>query len=329
MNGITLGVLASLLSAVTALIVVRTGVEGVHPLWLLFAQYLVGAIMAPPRRLPVAPIRLHLLRLAAGLWAFGGYYAALAAPGTHPAEVSMVLNTAPVFAIFFATPSARARLGALLAFGGVILALSGGFGKMSIAAAHLLAFTAAIAYATSIVVLGLLAKNGDMPSTTNALYNSAAGLCVMGAIAVARPPLPASYWPVLAVGVIAAARIHILTVAAVDPAESARVSVLSNLAFVWLAIVEEMRGEHHGMLRWGALVLVLAGVVLANARSAEVPARDFSLSPIVRRDLWNNRDRDHGRSFFFASRRDFRIACQQASDVRGFFLKIFPWLFPA
>jgi drug/metabolite transporter (DMT)-like permease len=268
MDGVTLGVLASLLSAATALIVARTGVAGVSPLWLLFAQYLVGAVFAPPRRLPAAPPRLHALRLLAGLWAFGGYYAALAAPGTRPAEISMVLNTAPVFAVFFATPSMTTRFGALLAFGGVILALSGGFGAMSVAAAHLLAFTAAIAYATSIVVLGILSREGEAPSTTNAWYNSMAGLCVLAALLIVRPPAPASWWPVLAVGVIAAARIQILTVAAVSPAASARVSVLSNLAFVWLAAAEAARGEHRGPAGWAALLLVLGGVALANARSS-------------------------------------------------------------
>lgn len=268
MDGITLGVLASLLSAATAVIVARTGAEGVHPLWLLFAQYVVGAAFSPPRRLPAAPLKLHGLRLFAGLWAFGGYYAALASPGARAAEVSMVLNTAPVFAIFFATPNLKTRVGALLAFGGVMMALSGGSAGISFAASHLLAFTAALAYATSIIVLGSLATKGEAPSTTNSLYNSMAGVCVIMALLIARPPAPAAWWPVIAVGVIAAARIQILTIAAVSPAASARVSVLSNLAFVWLAAAEGFKGERQDPAGWAALALVLGGVVLANARAS-------------------------------------------------------------
>jgi drug/metabolite transporter (DMT)-like permease len=181
----------------------------------------------------------------------------------------MVLNTAPVFATFIAAPSLGVRLGALLAFAGVAAALWGEVGPAAIAAPHMLALTAAVAYAASILVLGHLAKAGEAPSTTNSLYNAAAGLCVGAALFAARPAAPASWLPVLSIGVIAALRIQVLTVAAVSPAVSARVSVLSNLAFVWLAIGEAARGGHEPA-RWGALALVVAGTSLANAGGSAV-----------------------------------------------------------
>jgi drug/metabolite transporter (DMT)-like permease len=258
-RGIALGTAASLLSAATALIVSRAG--GVNPLWLLLAQYLVGAAFSKPGR-PAAPRRLHALRLGAGLWAFGGYYLALSLPGSRAEDMSMLINTAPVFATFWTTPDRRARLGAVLAFAGVAAALGSG-GLAGLSKAHALALSAAAAYTVSIIVLGRLAEAGEPPATTNGFYNRAAGACVLLALGAARPGAPAHWWPVLAVGVIAAARIHILTVAAVDPAQSARVSVLSNLAFVWLAAAAAAQGAPQ---RWPALAVVVAGVLLASLK---------------------------------------------------------------
>jgi hypothetical protein len=269
---------ASLLSAVTALIVSRTGAGGVHPLWLLLPQYLVGCVLSPPRRLPAAPVRLHVLRLLAGLWAFGGYYAALASPSARPAEISMLLNIAPVLATFFATPNKRTRLGALVAFCGVAATLGSQAGWTSLTGAHLLALSAAGAYATSIIVVGRLTEVGEAPSTTNALYNSAAGLCVTAALSAFKPASPPVLWPVVAIGVIAAVRIRILTEAAVNPPESARVSVLSNLAFVWLSIAEAVSGARYDARRLCALGLVVLGVMLGSPRPVGTQATPVASS---------------------------------------------------
>ncbi len=269
MRGIILGILASLLSAATALIVANTGTHGVNPMWLLLAQYIVGSLMAPPRRLPVVSIKWHFLRLVAGLWAFGGYYAALSLPHSRPAEISMLLNVAPVIATFFVSSRLQSRLGAVLAFIGVALALSANstsatFSLGYFSTAHVLAFTAALAYAASIVLLGYLAKAGERPATTNSIYNLSAGICILLALLITRPSAPLSLLPVLSVGILAAIRIQVLTVAAVSPAESAKVSVLSNLAFVWLAIAAAVQGEHQGILQGIAIVTVMIGVVIAS-----------------------------------------------------------------
>lgn len=262
MRGTILGVVASLLSAATAWTVASTKARGVHPLWLLLAQYLIGAVLSPPRRWPVAPIRLHFLRLAAGLWAFGGYYAALVSVDAKPSEISMLLNTAPVFATFIATKSLRARLGSLVAFTGVA-AMLWGVGSHAAFAPYVLALTAAGAYVVSFLVLGHLSIAGERPSTTNSLYNGTACLLVGSLLVALRPGIPTSWLPIVLIGAIAALRIQVLTIAAVNPSEAARVSVLANLAFVWLAVAEEIYRQPHSA-HWGSLVLVVAGALLAD-----------------------------------------------------------------
>ncbi len=270
MRGVFLGVLASLLSALTALIVADSGMKGIHPLWLLLAQYLVGMFMSPPRKLPIhAPIKWHLLRLVAGLWAFGGYYAALATPGSSPSEMSLVLNIAPVLVIFFSTSHWKSRLGSVLAFMGVILVLSKDLASLSFSHAHLLALSAAGAYAGSFLLLARLAQKGETPRAINSFYNFSAGICVLGTILIGQFSLPPIWWPALAVGCVAALRIQILTIGSVNPVESGKIAVLSNLAFVWLALVECCRGTHYDSQQLFAFALVSAGVVLANA-----PRRD-------------------------------------------------------
>jgi drug/metabolite transporter (DMT)-like permease len=273
MRGAALGVLASLLSAAAALIVARTGAQGVDPLWLLAAQYAVGALMAPPARRPSAPLRLHFLRLMAGLWAFGGYYLALGARGTRPSEISMLINTAPVLATFWTTRSRNARGGALIAFAGVAAALSGRAQAGGLQAAHAVALSAALAYAVSIVTLGKLSARGESPATTNAVYNWSAAAFVAAALLLRRPGGPASWAWVLAAGAIAAARIQILTIAAVDPAESARVSVLANLAFVWLALADAAKAGAGDPGHWGALAVVICGVLVASVKRGSARQR--------------------------------------------------------
>jgi drug/metabolite transporter (DMT)-like permease len=268
METLTLGFLASLLSAATALIVAFKGAHGVHPLWLLLAQYTVGVILSPPKKFPIIALKFHILRLFAGLWAFGAYYFALATAGALPSEMSMILNTAPVFVTFFSVRDFKSRLGAILAFLGVAATLSSKGMSLNLTHAHFLALTAAGAYAFSFVMLGFLAKSGEAPSTTNAFYNFAAGLCIGLLLIIIRPALPFEWWPVFAVGIIAAARIEILTRAATDPIESARVSVLTNLAFIWLAIVEVVQGVSHGPWEGVALVFVVVGVGLNSDLSS-------------------------------------------------------------
>ncbi len=264
MQSIILGIIASILSSLTALTVSYTGHHNIHPLWLLLAQYIVGIIISRPKKLPSKLIQLHLIRLVAGLWAFGGYYVALSNYSINPTEASMLINVAPVFAIFIATPNVVTRLGSLLSFCGVIILIIGGLGKVSIVTGHFLALSAAIAYSASIIILGQLSKYGETPSTTNSFYNLVAALVILFIILLLRPPLPQIFWPVFLIGIIAAIRIQILTVAAVNPLESARVSVLSNLAFVWLAIIDQICGVSQGSLRWTALVLVIGGITVAN-----------------------------------------------------------------
>ncbi|MDH4466761.1 MAG: hypothetical protein QE271_01780 [Bacteriovoracaceae bacterium] len=154
MNALIWGTIASLLSAVTALIVASSSANGVNPLWLLGAQYLVGIIFCPPKQYPVAPIKIHALRLVSGLWAFGAYYFALSFPDTGPKEASMILNTAPVFATFYAVPEFRTRLGAIFASAGVVLSLASSNTALSFHFSYVLALTAAFAYAASFYYFG-------------------------------------------------------------------------------------------------------------------------------------------------------------------------------
>ena len=141
---------------------------------------------------------------------------------------------------------------------------------MAISRPHLLALTAAGAYTVSILVLGHLATAGEAPSTTNSLYNSAASFLVAAALVVVKPGAPASGLALLAIGAIAALRVLVLTIAAVSPRQAARVLVLSNLAFVWLAIGEALDSRPPSAARWGSLVLVVAGTLLANASSSQM-----------------------------------------------------------
>jgi hypothetical protein len=55
-----------------------------------------------------------------------------------------------------------------------------------------------------------------------------------------------------------------LAFAAKDADISARISVLSNLAFVWLAAWEQITMSTASPLRWLAMTLVVTGCVLAN-----------------------------------------------------------------
>ena len=270
MRSLSLGVLASLLSAATALIITSTGSDAVSPLWLLLGQYLVGIVLAPPRRKPVAPLSLHALRLVAGLWAFGAYYVALGVPGASASQASMILNTAPIFATFYAVTQPRARFSALLAFAGVALSLVAQGKGFHFSQWQLLALSAAVAYAASFILLGMLSAKGESAGTTNSLYNLSSGVVIILLLVIIHPPLPVHWWPVFAVGGIAAVRIQVLTMAATTPEESARVSVLTNLAFLWLALAELLQGRSYSLGEWAALALVMLGVGL-SPRSRPVP----------------------------------------------------------
>jgi drug/metabolite transporter (DMT)-like permease len=264
MGAVALGILASLLSAANALVIGRSGVEGSQVLWLLLAQYVVGLVFAAPKRQPVAPLRLHFARLLCGLWAFGGYYLALAQRGGSLVEVSLLLNLAPLLATLVNTRSGSARLGAVLSFVGLILLLSRDGWPISSASARVLAMSASFAYALSITLLGYFPRFGESPRTTAGLYNLAGALCVVGAIAWLRPPMPPTWSAVVLVGALSAIRLLILTTLATDPAQSARISVLSNLAFVWLAIQEQFVASTWDLMRWTAMAVVIAGCAIAN-----------------------------------------------------------------
>ncbi|MCK6263969.1 DMT family transporter [Vibrio sp. ZSDE26] len=262
MQSLTLGIFASLLSAAIALIITSIGSQAVHPLWLLMMQYVVGSVIALPRNRPVVKLRLHGWRLITGLWAFGAYYVALGIQGASAAEASMILNSAPIFATFYAISQIRARLSAIIAFIGISMMLSANEAYIEFELWQLLALSAALAYAASFVILGRLSNLGEHPNTTNSIYNLLAGLAIGILLLVYQPALPTSWWPVFAVGGIAALRIQVLTFAASSVETSARVSVLTNLAFVWLALVEWFQGRMYSPFEWVAMVLVVAAMGL-------------------------------------------------------------------
>lgn len=266
MRTLLLGAVASLLSAITALIVSSQGSASIHPLWLLIAQYLVGALLNPPHELPKAPLRLHALRSVVGVWAFAAYYAALSWPGASAIEVSMLLNAAPLLVTFQAVRDLRARAGAVLAFAGLALTLQPGTAGLNLNGSHLLAASAALAYAGSFLTLGQLALAGERARTTNGLYNLSAGMLTLILLAAIRPAWPASLWPVAAIGLIAAVRIHVITVAAHNPGDAALVSVLTNLAFFWLALADIYQGNIYGALKWTGLALVACGIGMTPLR---------------------------------------------------------------
>ena len=269
MKSIILGVFASLLSAATAWVVSYSSNDYISPLWLLLGQYIVGIILSPPKLKPVAPFTLHGIRLAAGIWAFAGYYIALATPGASAADASMLLNTAPIFATFYAVKQNRARLSAILAFVGVALTIiSEHKGGLHFAIWQFLALTSALAYAASFIILGLLADRGEKPKTTSSVYNLLSVLVIIILIAIYRPSLPIHWWPVIVVGGIAALRIQVLTIAVTSPEASAKVSILTNLAFVWLAIAEVIQGTHYTLLQWVSMALVILGVGISPGSNA-------------------------------------------------------------
>ena len=266
MRTVLLGTVASLLSALTALVVIRAGESSLSPLWLLLAQYVVGLLMSPPRSWPTAPIRLHAIRLVYGLWAFGAYYFALARPGASAIELSMILNAAPILVTFHVTRDYRARAGSLLAFLGVALTLRPGLDGLPLSASKLLAATAAVAYASSFVVLGALSASGERATTTNGLYNASAGLVVLLIVLVIKPKLPGQIWPILAVGFMAALRIQVITAAAISSRDSAIVSTLTNLSFFWLAGNDFVVGNTYDAAKWMGLALVATGIGLTPLR---------------------------------------------------------------
>ncbi|WP_299010628.1 hypothetical protein [uncultured Shewanella sp.] len=282
MKSIILGILASLLSAATAIIIISTESGSLNPLWLLMGQYIVGICLSPPRQLPLASLSLHGLRLVAGLWAFGAYYLALSTEGSSAAETSMILNTAPIFATFYAVTHFRARLSALLAFIGVatMLLVSGDSSAGYFNQGQLLALSAAIAYAASFIILGLLSSKGESPKTTNSIYNLCSCVIIAIILCIIQPPLPPTWWPVLAVGAIAALRIQVITLAATSPEASARVSVLTNLAFIWLALYEIFQGKNYSLLEWLALAVVMLGVGLSPSQKSNNQKLDGSKSCI-------------------------------------------------
>lgn len=270
MQSLILGVLASILSAATAWVITYSSHYAISPLWLLLGQYIVGVILSPPKQKPVAPLYLHGMRLAAGIWAFAGYYIALATPSASASDASMILNTAPIFATFYAVKQKQARLSAILAFIGVALTLIAGHkGDLHFAMWQVLALSSAFAYAASFIILGILGSKGEKAKTTNSIYNllSAVAICVL--IAIFKPEFPLHWWPILVVGGIAALRIQVITVAATSPEASAKVSILTNLAFIWLAIAELIQGRHFSLLQYIAMALVILGVGISPRRNSK------------------------------------------------------------
>lgn len=266
MQSIILGVVASFLSAAIALIITGIGSEFAHPLWLLMGQYLVGSLIALPRSRPTAKLTLHGWRLFTGMWAFGAYYVALGIEGASAAEASMILNSAPIFATFYAVALLRVRISALIAFLGIAIMMSGNKTDLEFESWQLLALSATLAYAASFIILGTLSNLGEHPSTTNSIYNLSAGVVTGILLLIYRPALPTDWWPVFSVCGIAALRIQVLTIAASSPEASARVSVLTNLAFVWLALVEWFQGRTYSLMEWGAMVLVIIAMGLMGTK---------------------------------------------------------------
>jgi hypothetical protein len=176
----------------------------------------------------------------------------------------MLLNLAPIIAIFIASRSTRARSGALLAFAASVGVIGLTGWHASSAYARALVISAAMAYACSIPLLGWLQARGERASTTSGIYNAGGTLVVASLILLLQPKAPASWWPVLLVGCLSAVRLGMLAVAAKTPDISARVSVLSNLAFVWLAVWEQVTTGLASPLRWLPMALVVAGCALAN-----------------------------------------------------------------
>lgn len=199
--------------------------------------------------------------MVVGVWAFAGYYIALATHGSNAADASMLLNTAPIFATFYAVKETRARASAILAFIGVGLTLvaehKGGF---SFATWQMLALSSALAYAASFIVLGILGSKGEKAKTTSSIYNLLSVITIIILLAIFRPEFPAHWWPILVVGGIAALRIQVITIAAISPEASAKVSILTNLAFVWLAIIQIINGSNYSLLQWISMGLVILGV---------------------------------------------------------------------
>lgn len=271
MQSLILGVLASLLSAATAWIISFSSGYSINPLWLLLGQYIVGVLLSPPRSKPVAPIYLHVIRLVVGIWAFAGYYIALATPGASAADASMLLNTAPIFATFYAVRQKRARLSAVLAFIGVALTLvSQHKGDLHFAMWQILALSSALAYAASFIILGVLGTKGEKAKATNSIYNLLSVVVIAILLIIIRPAFPVHWWPIVVVGGIAALRIQVITIAATSPEASAKVSILTNLAFVWLAIIELVQGEHYSLLQYASMALVILGVGI-SPRSKPTP----------------------------------------------------------
>lgn len=266
MRTLLLGIFASLLSAITAVIISGTSDALINPLWLLMAQFLAGAALSPGRIRRRAPLRLHVRRMLVGLWAFGAYYFALAWPGASAIEASMLLNAAPILVTFRTMRDIRSRAGALLAFAGLALTLQPGMQGFNLNGAHLLAASAALAYAGSFLSLGQLAAAGESPATTNRIYNRGAGLSTLLLLAIVRPAWPAQLWPVVAIGLIAALRIQVITVAARSPRDATLVSVLTNLAFFWLALADAYQGNSYAALKWMGLTLVACGVGMTPLR---------------------------------------------------------------
>ncbi|MDH4466762.1 MAG: hypothetical protein QE271_01785 [Bacteriovoracaceae bacterium] len=94
-----------------------------------------------------------------------------------------------------------------------------------------------------------------------------AGVFVAIALAFIRPSIPTEWGSILVIGAIAAIRIQIISVAAKNPAESAKVSILSGLAFLWLAIAEVFQGHVPNIFEYLAMALVLSGVYLSSQKS--------------------------------------------------------------
>ncbi|NRB25985.1 EamA family transporter [Shewanella sp.] len=194
----------------------------------------------------------------------------------------MILNTAPIFATFYAVTQIRARFSALLAFAGVALFLLANNGGVDFSLWQLLALSAAVAYASSFILVGVLSSKGESPGTINSIYNFGAAVVTAIILIVYQPPLPLHWWPVFAIGAIAALRIQVITIAATTPEESARVSVLTNLAFLWLAIVEIVQGRSYSVVEWVALGLVILGVGLSPKATTKTSEATTKTSRIVR-----------------------------------------------
>lgn len=268
-SSIFLGLAASLISALTALVVAKHCHSGSEVLYVLLVQYFIGSVINFRFGALKLKVSYHLLRLALGLWSFGGYFLALSQPGSSAATVSMILNSAPVLAVFFAPTGFRSKFGAFLAFVGLVIAVSlSSQTEMQLAfnLPLILVATAACAYAASFILLGVMRQAGESSRGINSTYNMSAFLVILLVLIFGKCSLPSTILPLVGVAGMSALRLQIITAAAKSPVISARVAVLANLSFLWLALYELVLGGRQSIYYWLGMLLVAVGSV-----SSQIP----------------------------------------------------------